>query len=206
MLPKDHLDRPTRRNSQGREKTMLHVVVINSKQQIQILYIYIYLSTFLKDIAISVVIVARCSWFREHVGYIVGWRVPIERRPTRNIDHRYIYFYRDKKKYIYIYVCGGKWFTTYRQGWFSPGRRQQSSQAFVGGSFGPGMHWQDSNPYARHILPVHSLRKGKRIHAIIRRGKKEITNIQRNTHPHKAHEFAIADRLVGFVDGGRAVS
>lgn len=127
----------------------------------------------MKDIAISVVIVARCSWFREHVGYIVGWRVPIERRPTRNIDHRYIYFYRDKKKYIYIYVCGGKWFITYRQGWFSPGRRQQSSQAFVGGSFGPGMHWQDSNPYARHILPVHSLRKGKRIHAIIRRGKKE---------------------------------
>lgn len=36
--------------------------------------------------------------------------------------------------------------------------------------------------------------------------KKENKHLPRNTHPHKAHEFPIADRLVGFVDGGRAVS
>lgn len=131
-----------------------------------------YLSTFLEDIAISIVIVARCSWLREHVGYIVGWRVPIERRPTRNIDHRYIYFYRDKKKKIYMHKTV---YITYRQGWFSPGSRQQSSQAFVGGSFGPGMHWQDSNPYARHILPVHSLNKKQ---------KKRYTHRKKKTSRH----------------------
>lgn len=38
------------------------------------------------------------------------------------------------------------------------------------------------------------------------RKKRKLQTFPRNTHPHKAHEFAIADRLVGFVDGGRAVS
>lgn len=96
MSLEDHLDPPERIIP-----THVCVVTLISKQQITNIT---YLSTFLEDIAISIVIVARCSWLREHVGYIVGRRVPIERRPTRNIDHRYIYFYRDKKKYIYIYI------------------------------------------------------------------------------------------------------
>lgn len=48
---------------------------------------------------------------------------------------------------------------THRQGLLSPGCLQHSSQALVGGSVGPGMHWQDSRPYARQIEPVHSWNK-----------------------------------------------
>lgn len=41
-------------------------------------------------------------------------------------------------------------------GFPSPGNLQQSSQAFVFGSLAVGMHWHDSNPYAKQIDPVHS--------------------------------------------------
>lgn len=41
-------------------------------------------------------------------------------------------------------------------GWLSPGSLQHSSHALVFESLGPGKHWHDSRPYARHIEPVHS--------------------------------------------------